>query len=243
MFGREHARTHRLVHALDLRHVERAAGVADQQGTRHLERRHRLPAALDDRARAVGDQFAAVEQRLQARMILELLERLERLEARVRVIEADDEADVEPVLVELVEEAAAVSLAVHREADGVLDQARFDATLGQLPQFLEAEAIRLRRFARVETKASDQLLGNAAAATFGEDRRLRANLRTGCEVVAGIAILVETHVADLHADDRAIVASNSGCAAANPANTSTPRPSAFVASIATTLPSETMKLP
>ena len=52
VLGGEHAAADRLVRALDLRHVEQAGGVADQQRAGHLHLRQRLPAAGDDRARA-----------------------------------------------------------------------------------------------------------------------------------------------------------------------------------------------
>ena len=77
-------------------------------------------------------------------MVLELLESLERLEARVGVIETDDEADVDAILVEVVQEAAAIGLAVHRIADRVLDKSRLDPAFRQLPQFLEAKTVSLR---------------------------------------------------------------------------------------------------
>ena len=78
MLGRERATADRLVHALDLRHVQRARRVADHQQSRRVHPRQRLPAARGDRARAVGQEFAAFEQRPDARVMLELLESLER---------------------------------------------------------------------------------------------------------------------------------------------------------------------
>ena len=87
----------------------------------------------------------------------------------------------------------------------MLDLAGLDATLRQLPQFLEAQAVGLRLLAGVEAVAPDQFLGDAAAAAFGEDGGLRADLGAGREVLAGRAVLVEAHVADLHAGDGAVV--------------------------------------
>ncbi len=124
VLGREHAAADRLVHALDLRHVQRARRVADQQQSRRLHARQRLPAAGGDRACAVGEDFAALEQGPDARVVLELLEGLEGLEARVLVVEPGDVADVHAVAVEVIEEAAAVGLRVDRPADRVLDEAR-----------------------------------------------------------------------------------------------------------------------
>ena len=62
------------------------------------------------------------EERFDRRMILELLERLERLESRVLVIQADDEADVNAIIVQVIEETAAVGAAVERPSDRVLNE-------------------------------------------------------------------------------------------------------------------------
>src|SRR5690348_5775231 len=95
----------RLVYALDLGEVERAAGIADEDGAWHLQGRGRLPAAGGDGAGAGRDDLAPLEQSLDARMVLVLLEGLERSEPGILVVEADDVADVHPVVVEVVEEA------------------------------------------------------------------------------------------------------------------------------------------
>ena len=169
VLGRQHPRAHRLVDALDARGIERAGGIADQQRARHFHARQRLRAAGGDGARAVGQQFAAVEQRAHRRMILQLLEGLEGLELRVGVIEADDQADVDAILLEVIDEAAAESVARHRPANRVLHEPGAAAAGRQLPQFLEAEREGGRRAIGVELVARDQLLADAAAAAFGKD--------------------------------------------------------------------------
>ena len=83
VLGGQRAGADRLVNALDLEHVQRAGGIADQQRARHLQLRQRLVTAGGDRARAGGQDLAAFEQRLDARVVLELLEGLERLESRI----------------------------------------------------------------------------------------------------------------------------------------------------------------
>ena len=62
IFGGRHAAADGLVDALDLGHVERARGIADEHRARHLELRHGLPAARGDAARAGGEDFAALEE-------------------------------------------------------------------------------------------------------------------------------------------------------------------------------------
>src|SRR5258708_6611929 len=109
--------------ALDLRHVERAAGIPNQYGAGHFQRRHGLISAFDDGARAAGDDFATLQQGLDLWMIFPLLECLKGLEARVGVIQADHEANVDSILVQVAEKAAAVDAVVERPSRGVLNEA------------------------------------------------------------------------------------------------------------------------
>ena len=90
--GGEHARLHRGVRALDLRHVEEPGGVADQRAAREGQLRDRLQAALVQRPRAVADAPPALEMLAHLRMRLEALHLVERRQPGVAVVEADDEA-------------------------------------------------------------------------------------------------------------------------------------------------------
>jgi hypothetical protein len=65
-------------------------------------------AAFVDGARAVGRCAAALEVRAHAGMRLEALHLVEGAEIRVLVVEPDDEADADLVVLEVVEERAAV---------------------------------------------------------------------------------------------------------------------------------------
>ena len=55
-------------------------------------------------------------------MGLEALELFERREIRVLVIEVDDKADRNEIIVEMIEERTTASAVVERPADGVLDK-------------------------------------------------------------------------------------------------------------------------
>src|SRR5579863_2542861 len=116
MLGGERSGADSLMNALDLRQIHAPAGIADEQGARHLEARDRLPAAGRNGARARGQDLASLEQRLDGWVVLELLERLEWHEARVLVVETHDEADVCPIAVEMIDEAAAVGTGVEGPA-------------------------------------------------------------------------------------------------------------------------------
>src|SRR5438067_4462285 len=92
----------RLVHALDLGEVERPARIADEDRARHLERRRRLPAAGRDGARPRREDLPTLEERLDARVVLVLLEGLEGLEPRVAVGEAFELSDVDTRALEYI---------------------------------------------------------------------------------------------------------------------------------------------
>src|SRR6185312_9917210 len=86
----------------------------------------------------------------------------------------------------------------------VLDESRFDAARGQLPQFLEPQPIGLRARAGVQPEALHELLGNAAARAFGDDRRARPDLRTRRVVRARPTIFLHAHIAETYSSDRLI---------------------------------------
>ncbi len=137
--------------------------------------------------------------------MLELLEGLERKEARIAIVETGDEAHVGAIVVQVIDETAAVGLGIERPADAVLHEARLHAAGRQLPQLLHAERVDLRICLLIEPVTLDEHLGEAAPATFGDDREARAHLGAGRVVRAARAVVLHAHVADLHAGDRAVV--------------------------------------
>src|SRR3569833_4111339 len=201
MLAREHARADGLVNARDLRYVDAAARVADEHASRHLQAGDRLPAARGNGARTSRHDLATFQERLHARVVFELLESLERREARILVVEADDESDIRPVIVEVIDDAATVRARVHRPAERVLDEPGLDAPFGQLPQFLQAEAIRLWARAGIQSEAPHELLRNAAARAFGNDSRARADFRARCVVGARSAVFFHAHIAEAYPGD------------------------------------------
>src|SRR6185312_7314747 len=160
-------------------------------------------AAFDYRPCAGGLDLATFQQRLHAGMVLELLEGLERFEFRVLVIQARHEAHVHPVLIQVIEEAAAVSLGIQGPADAVLDQARLHAAGWDAPEFLQPYAISLGRAVPIELEFLDEALAHAAAAAFRQHRDARMDVRAGGEVGARRAVFLQAHVAAAHADDLA----------------------------------------
>src|SRR5215470_19135548 len=67
-FRREHAAFHRHVNALEPLRVEKASGVTDDKAPIDISARHRVPAAIGQRLRAIANELAAVEKFPQKRM-------------------------------------------------------------------------------------------------------------------------------------------------------------------------------
>ena len=95
---------------------------------------------------------------------------------------------------------------VERPAEGVLHQARPVLLRRDLPELLQADAefLRLAALARGRS-VGDQLLAEAAARAFGEQRVFGAQLHAAGEAVLGLAVLADAHVAGGDAGDRAVV--------------------------------------
>src|SRR5450432_721378 len=129
-------------------------------------------------------------------MILPLLECFKGLESRVRIIQADHEAGIDPIVVQVIEKAAAINAAVERPARGVLNEARLHPARRQLPQFLDSQTIGLRRLAGIQLVARDQLLGDAAAAALAVQGDLGVDFRSERKIRTALAVLLNTHVAD-----------------------------------------------
>src|SRR5581483_7548966 len=97
MGGGQRAGANGLMDSLDLRDIDAAAGIPDQQRARHLQLRDGLPAAGGNRACSGREDLATFQELTHARMVFELLERLEGREARILIVEADDESHVRAI--------------------------------------------------------------------------------------------------------------------------------------------------
>ena len=106
-----------------MRGVQEAGVAATSAPPGKTQFRQRLQAAVVDGARAIGKPLAAFDMLADGRMRLLALEFLERAQIRVGVVEADDEANRDQVVLQVIEEAAAIGVVLHRPADGVHDEA------------------------------------------------------------------------------------------------------------------------
>jgi hypothetical protein len=94
------------VRPLDARHVDETGRAAEQRAARKVSRGTDChPPSVS--ARAIGDALAAREGVADRRVRLETLEFLERRERRVGIVEVDDKADRNQILVEVIEERTA----------------------------------------------------------------------------------------------------------------------------------------
>src|SRR5690606_38132166 len=174
------------------------------QRTGHVGGGHGLPAAGGDGARAGRDDVAAFQQRLDHRVVLELLERFPGPVVGILVVQPGDVADGHLVVLQVVDVAAAVGAVVRRPTERVHDPAGRHPAFGQLPQFLDADRVRLRVVALVELELLHQPLGQVPARALGQHGHLR--LDVDALGVAGLVrtILGDAHVADAYAQHRAL---------------------------------------
>ena len=121
LLGGLHAGQHRVVAALDARHVDEACRTPHQCAAREREFGDRLPAAFGESPRAVFDPLAARQRQRDHRVRLESLEFVERRQVRIGVVEVDDEADRHQVG-SVIEERAAAGTIVERPSEGMQDK-------------------------------------------------------------------------------------------------------------------------
>src|SRR5450759_986989 len=203
--GRGHARLHRGMDALDLGYVEEPRGIADEHASGEGELGQGLESALGNRARAVGNAPAVFEKASNRRVRLEALEFVERTDPGIFVIQADDKTNRHLVVIQMVEEGAAVGAPVHGPAGGVDDQARLVALRLHLPQLLDADAVGLRVDALAQLEFLHQALGQRAAGALGENRLFCVQLHAGLVILRVLAVAAYAQVAGGHALDRAVL--------------------------------------
>ncbi len=138
-------------------------------------------------------------------MGLHALHFLEGREEGILVAEADHQADGDQVLAEVVDEAAAVGVGLHRPAEGVHDQTLLELLGIDFPQLLDADGVGLRIGVGAQVELFLDLLAQVAAAAFGEQGVLGQQFHARLVVGAGLAVAREAHVAGGDAAHRALV--------------------------------------
>src|SRR5229473_7317126 len=192
-FGGQHPALHGHVNALEALRIEKARGVADDQPAVHIGSRHRIPASIRNRLRAVTNQLSAVENAFQERMSLVFLERFVRVELRILVFQSDHEADRKAVVAEAVNPSSTVRAEIHRPAERMRNKPGLDASRLHIPKLLDADAVGLRVDV-VELFSGDEVFGQRAARAFSEHGDFRAEFVAGREGVLGLAIFIHAFV-------------------------------------------------
>ena len=205
-FGGSFTRQHRVVVALDARHVDHAHRTAQQRHTGCDHLGHRLVAAFGDGARAVGHALAAFQQLGNHRVVLEALEFHVGEDMRVLVAKVDNETDVHLVVFDVIDERPATRVAVQRPAHRVGHGALFVLGGVDLPDLFHAKAVFLRLFSGVQIVFRNHLLGQAAAHAFGQEDVFTVQFHTGLIAVALGAIGADAEFTGHNAFDLAIVA-------------------------------------
>mmetsp|Transcript_81447 Transcript_81447/g.226443 ORF Transcript_81447/g.226443 Transcript_81447/m.226443 type:complete len:490 (-) Transcript_81447:241-1710(-) len=203
--GAEHAALDRRVAALDAGGIQVAGIAADQRTAGEDGLGQGLGRAVVDRTGAVADALAAFEVGADGRVGLPALHLLEGAEVGVAVVQADDETQRDLVVGQVVEEAAAEGVTFHRPAGGVHHLAGLGLVGGDLPQLLDADREGLGVLAFGQAELGEQLLAEVAAGAFGEHGVFAEQLHAELEVVAGLAVLAQAHVAGCHALDPALL--------------------------------------
>lgn len=196
--GGEHAGAHGRVGAFDLGHVQEAGGVADEGAAGEGAFGDGLEAAFVEGAGAVGDAFAAFEHGGVERVMFHLLELAVGGEPGIGVVEADDEADGHEVVAEVVHPAAAVGVFGEGVAHRVGDFAFAEVFGRDLPDFFEAESVRLGLAIAAEVVLFDDLFRKTAVTTFAEESYARVEFHASFERVLGFSIPPNAHVVRCH---------------------------------------------
>src|SRR5690606_4984739 len=116
------------------------------------------------------------------------------------------EADIDLVVLEMIDERPAARLAAERPAERVHDQPLAVLRRVDLPQLLHAEAVFLRLAARFQIEALDGVARERAAHALAEHDVFAGDDHAGLVVRAGIAVLVAPELAGDDADDLASLA-------------------------------------
>ncbi len=137
-------------------------------------------------------------------MLLERLQHMLRIDARIFVVESGDKPERDHLAIDAIDPGSAVFIARKWVPQRVNDLALLDAPFRKLPQFLHPDAVRLRIALRIEIEAPGKLLRTRSARPFSEDRHLRTQIVSWLEIRFRLVLLIHSLVVRAHADDLAV---------------------------------------
>ena len=137
-------------------------------------------------------------------MGLEALEFLEWAEIGIGIIETDHQPHRHLVVLQVIEERAAIGVPFQGPAHRMQHGPRLVARRVHFPKFLDAKAEGLRHGVGIKVEPGHQFLGKRSAATLSEQGLARPQLDPGLVVCCGRAVLAEAQISGRHPGHRAV---------------------------------------
>src|SRR5262245_31646073 len=185
--------------------IQETRGIADDQSTVKVILSPRPTTAFGNRLGAVGVELAPVQDALDIGMSVELLKSLMRIQARIQVIEADDEPNGDAAVRHVVNESTAELFIAKRPSHRVDHAPAGVRFLRHIPDFLHSGGIDLRISAFVEPELLDELFGQRASRALGKNSDLGSNVDSRFEITLFAATSVDAFVAGPNAREPIIL--------------------------------------
>ncbi len=134
-------------------------------------------------------------------MLLERLQHMLRIEARVAIIESGNEAERNNIVFRAVNPRAAIFFRGQRITHRVDDFARLNAARRDFPQFLDSDSVSLRVAVFHQVEFFDELLRERSAGALGEHDDFRLDVVAGLEIRFWLVLLVNALIVRAHAGD------------------------------------------
>ena len=138
-------------------------------------------------------------------MRLVALKFLVGIQVRIRIAQPDDKADAHQIVFHVIEERAAIGLAVERPAGRVDDQPASVFFRHDLPELFEPDAVNLRIAVCIKPVLFAQLPAQLTTATFREKSVLGAQLHAWLVIRTWFAVLADTQVAGSDTGDSIVI--------------------------------------
>jgi len=124
---------------------------------------------------------------------------------QIPIVQAADQANRCEAAGHSVQEPSSELVETERMPDGVDHGPCLESSGRQFPQLLQAQRVRLRKAAFVETEIADERLGEIAAYSVAQDGDLRSDLSAGLVERGRLARSIATAIGQAHAADSGAV--------------------------------------
>mmetsp|Transcript_54764 Transcript_54764/g.163789 ORF Transcript_54764/g.163789 Transcript_54764/m.163789 type:complete len:374 (+) Transcript_54764:392-1513(+) len=200
--GRDRSGLDRRVRTLNLDDVQKPRAAPQQRSAGEGELGEGIESPLVQYAGAVRDARPPLEVRPNVGMRLPPLKFLVRVQVRIGIIQPHDDSREDEVGLLMIQERAAVGFIERRGLEGisqrVLHQPRLVILLGDFPHLLDAQPVRLGRFARAEVEFGDERFGAGSSGSLGEEGLTGAESDATFEGGLWLAVLSDAHIPRRH---------------------------------------------